>query len=61
VIDKTRAREIVLLALESADDILVGLTSESYKLGQSIEALIAGVSEPAGTTAKVNIFHKIMK
>jgi hypothetical protein len=29
-------------------DILVGLTSESYKLGQSIEALIAGMSEPAG-------------
>ena len=45
VIDKTIAREIVLLALESADDILVGLTSESYKLGQSIEALIAGMSE----------------
>jgi AbiV family abortive infection protein len=46
VIEKARAREIVLLTLESADDILVAQTSEPYKLGQSIEALIAGTPEP---------------
>jgi AbiV family abortive infection protein len=43
-LDRARAREIVLLALESADDILVGSTNESYQLGQSIEAFIAQVS-----------------
>ena len=43
-LDRNRAREIVLLALESADDILVGPTNESYQLGQSIEAFIAQVS-----------------
>lgn len=43
-LDRNRAREIVLLALESADDILVGSTNESYQLGQSIEAFIAQVS-----------------
>src|SRR6266849_900469 len=43
-VDRTRARKIVLLALESADDILVGWTNESYQLGESVEALIAQVS-----------------
>jgi AbiV family abortive infection protein len=43
-LDRTRAREIVLLALESADDILVGSTNESNQLGESIEAFIAQVS-----------------
>jgi AbiV family abortive infection protein len=43
-VDRTRAREIVLLALESADDILVGLTNDSYQLGKSVEAFIAQVS-----------------
>jgi len=43
-LDRNRAREIVLLALESADDILDGLTNESYQLGQSIKAFIAQVS-----------------
>jgi AbiV family abortive infection protein len=43
-VDKTRAREIVLLALESADDILVGWTSDSYQLGESLETFIAQVS-----------------
>jgi AbiV family abortive infection protein len=43
-VDRTRAREIVLLALESANDILVGLTSDSYRLGKSVEAFIAQVS-----------------
>ncbi len=43
-VDRTRAREIVLLALESADDILVGLTNNLYQLGKSVEAFIAQVS-----------------
>jgi AbiV family abortive infection protein len=43
-VDRAQAREIVLLALESADDILVGLTNDSYQLGQSVEAFIAQVS-----------------
>jgi AbiV family abortive infection protein len=44
MIDRTRAREIVLLALESADDILVGWTNESYNLTKPFEALIAKAS-----------------
>jgi AbiV family abortive infection protein len=43
-VDRTRAREIVLLALESADDILVGWTNDSYQLGKSVGAFIAQVS-----------------
>jgi AbiV family abortive infection protein len=43
-VDRTRAREIILLALESADDILVGWTSDSYNLTEPFEALIARVS-----------------
>ena len=43
-IDRARAREIVLLALESADDILVGLTNNSYQFVKSIEAFIAKIS-----------------
>jgi AbiV family abortive infection protein len=43
-VDRTRAREIVLLALESADDILVGWTSDSYDLTEPFEALMARVS-----------------
>jgi AbiV family abortive infection protein len=43
-LDRTRAREIVVLALESADDMLVGLTNDSYQLGKSVEAFIAQVS-----------------
>ena len=43
-VDRARAREIVLFALESADDIMVGWTNESYQLGESVEALIAQVS-----------------
>jgi len=44
MIDRTRAREIVLVALESADDILVGWTNDSYNLTKPFEALIAKVS-----------------
>jgi hypothetical protein len=43
-VDRARAREILLLALESADDILVGWTNASFRLGESIEAFIAQVS-----------------
>jgi AbiV family abortive infection protein len=43
-VDRTRAREIVLLSLESADDILVGWTSDSYDLTGPFEAFIAQVS-----------------
>jgi AbiV family abortive infection protein len=43
-VDRTRAREILLLALESADDILVGSTNDSYRLGEAVEAFIAQIS-----------------
>jgi AbiV family abortive infection protein len=43
-VNNARAREIVLLALESADDILVGWTNDSYKLTEPFEALIAQVT-----------------
>jgi hypothetical protein len=43
-VDKTRAREILLLALESADDILVGWTNDSFRLTEPFEALIAQIS-----------------
>lgn len=43
-ISKQRSRELSLLALESADDILVGGTNHSYVLGERFEALIAELS-----------------
>jgi AbiV family abortive infection protein len=43
-VDRARAREILLLALESADDILVGWTNASFRLGESVEAFIAQVT-----------------
>ena len=39
-ISAERAREIILLALKSADDILVGYTNYSYELGKTFELLI---------------------
>ena len=39
-----RAQEVLLLALESADDILVGWTNASYALGKRFEGWIADVS-----------------
>ncbi|MFN3170532.1 MAG: AbiV family abortive infection protein [Hyphomicrobiales bacterium] len=38
-ISRSRSREMLLLALESADDLLVGYTNESYSFGTEIEAL----------------------
>ena len=43
-ISRTRAQEVLLLALESADDILVGWTNASYSLGQQFECWIASVN-----------------
>jgi AbiV family abortive infection protein len=43
-VDRARAREILLLALESADDILVGWTNASFRLGESVEAFVAQVT-----------------
>jgi AbiV family abortive infection protein len=42
-ITKTRAKEILLLSLECADDILVGYTNNSFGLGKSFEEWIAVV------------------
>ncbi len=39
-VSKDRCREMLLLALESADDILVGYTDHSYELGTRFEALM---------------------
>ncbi len=36
-----RGREMLLLALECADDVLVGWTGEWYRLGERYEAMIA--------------------
>lgn len=44
-INRERAAEILLLALESADDILVGSTNFSMELGEIFEKLIRGVAE----------------
>lgn len=41
VISPSQAREILLLAAESADDILVGSTNVSYEHGKHFEAMIA--------------------
>lgn len=38
VIPEPRAREVMLLALEVADDVLVGWTNRSYVLGERFEA-----------------------
>jgi AbiV family abortive infection protein len=40
-ITKTRAKEILLLSLECADDNLVGYTNNSFGFGKSFEAWIA--------------------
>lgn len=42
-IPKERCREILLLSLESADDILVGSTNHSFELGTRFEALISEI------------------
>jgi len=42
-VDRARAREVLLLALESADDILVGWTNASFRLGESVESFITQV------------------
>ncbi|QND41814.1 AbiV family abortive infection protein [Rhizobium leguminosarum bv. viciae] len=39
-ISQERARELLLLALESADDVLVGYTNHSFDLGKRFEELI---------------------
>ena len=43
-ITRERAREVLLLSLECADDILVGQTNSSYKAGERFEALIAEIA-----------------
>ena len=42
-ITKIRAKEILLLSLECADDILVGSTNKSFELGKSFEIWIAEI------------------
>jgi AbiV family abortive infection protein len=42
-ITKIRAKEILLLSLECADDILVGSTNKSFQLGKSFEVWIAEI------------------
>lgn len=49
VISQAQAREILLLALECADDILVGYTNLSFEHGKHLEAIIA---ELAGGSPK---------
>jgi hypothetical protein len=44
VISSEQARETLLLALECADDILVGYTNHSYELGKQFEKLIEHVA-----------------
>lgn len=43
-ITRERAREILLLALECADDILVGWTEHSFSLRERLEAWLAEIS-----------------
>lgn len=43
-VSKERAREILLVALESADDVLVGYTGRSVKLGNRFEELIKDIA-----------------
>ena len=43
---RERAREILLLALEAADDIIVGWTSASFELGERFETMIEKLSGP---------------
>jgi AbiV family abortive infection protein len=43
-VDATRAREILLLALETADDVLVGWTNASMVLGERFDAAIERLS-----------------
>lgn len=45
-VSSQRAREILLLALEAADDGLVGWTNKSFRIGNWFEQWIAEVSEP---------------
>jgi AbiV family abortive infection protein len=45
VISKQRAREVLLLSLETADDILVGYTNRSFEIGNKLEAMISKVAE----------------
>jgi AbiV family abortive infection protein len=43
-VSKERAREILLVALESADDVLVGYTALSFELGKRFEELIKEIA-----------------
>lgn len=45
-----RSWELLVLAIEAADDALVGLTNHSYEVGKAFEALFARVAgqRPAG-------------
>ncbi len=48
-ISESQARELLPLATEVADDVLVGWTNQSYVLGESFERLfseLAGHIEP---------------
>jgi len=43
IVTKLRAKEILLVSLECADDILVGYTNKSFELGKSFERWIAEI------------------
>ena len=45
IIGQPRARELLLLALVAADDVLVGWTHASYVLGERFDALIKQVAQ----------------
>lgn len=47
-VTRERAREILLLALESADDIIVGWTNASFALGKKFEAKIVDLASEVG-------------
>ena len=46
-ISRERGREILLLALECADDVLVGVTNATYALGEGFEKLISQYEKDA--------------
>ena len=46
VVFKDRAREVLLLALESADDILVGYSDASFQIGHEIEKIFVTLNRP---------------
>jgi AbiV family abortive infection protein len=43
-IGKARARELLLLAIEAADDALVGFTNHSYRTGERFDELFARIA-----------------